>query len=111
LPSSKPGDTPGLAYLAARRAVLAEKDALQGEAARVEAAIGEALGGLYRRRVVEGPGPGRENLLSIVFLVPRSGLEAFHEATLGLLDKGLGKLLPTGPWPPYHFASSPPSPL
>jgi Gas vesicle synthesis protein GvpL/GvpF len=105
VPSSTPGDKPGLAYLASRRARLAQRDSLQGEAARVEAVIVEALQGLYRRRVVEGPGPGRENLLSLVFLVPRVDLDAFREATSRLIERGLGKLLPTGPWPPYHFTS------
>jgi len=110
-PPLTPGDKPGLAYLAARRAELAGRDALQGEAARVEGLIVGVLEGLHRRRVVEGPGPGRENLLSLVFLVPRDNLAAFQEATRGLFDEGLGQILPTGPWPPYHFASpEPPRP-
>ncbi len=62
-PEATPVDTgptsPGLAYLAARRAELAAKDALTAEAGRVEALIVRALEGLHRRRVVEGPGPGR----------------------------------------------------
>ena len=109
--SSEPSDKPGLAYLASRRAKLAQRDALQGEAARVDAVIVEALQGLYRRRIAEGPVPGRENLLSLAFLVPRVNLHAFHEATSHLIERGLGKLLPTGPWPPYHFVSSDSSPI
>lgn len=104
-PLSGPVDKPGLAYLSARRAEMAGRDALRGEAARVEASIVGALGGLYRLRVVEGPGPGRENLLSLAFLVPRADLDGFRSATLQLAGQGLGKLLATGPWPPYHFAS------
>ncbi len=98
--------SPGLTYLAARRVELAAKDAEAAETARVEAAITESLSGFCRRWVVERPGPGRERLLSMAFLVPRPGLAAFREAARSLgLDPALGRVLPSGPWPPYHFAS------
>ena len=97
--------SPGLAYLAVRRAKLAANDALTAEAGRVESRVLLALEGLHRGLVVERPGPGRERLLSLAFLVPRSDLAAFREATRSLIDDGPGRMLSTGPWPPYHFAS------
>jgi hypothetical protein len=96
---------PGLAYLASRRAELAVKEALLVEANRVEDLVVDVLEGLHRRRVVQGPVPGRDRLLSFAFLVPRANLGAFREAMRTLHDRGLGKVLSTGPWPPYHFAS------
>ena len=97
-------DRPGTAYLAALRHRMAGSEALVQEAARASVTIGEALSGLYRRSVTELPGPGRERLLSLVFLVHRSHLDAFRTSMKALEGRIPGQILLTGPWPPYNFA-------
>lgn len=103
-PTPATTDRPGTAYLAALQARLAGADALSDVASRASEMILEALGGLCRRSTVERPGPGRDRLLSMSFLVPRAGLDAFRLAARGLEGQAPGKLLLTGPWPPYNFA-------
>jgi hypothetical protein len=102
-----PASRPGLAYLAARQARIDRQETSQGEARRVSTSIQEALCGLYRRCLVERSRAGRENLLSLVFLVPRVHRAAFDDAALQLRNYDLGKILLSGPWPPYHFAIPP----
>ena len=110
-PPSRPDalrDRPGTAYLASLRARIEGEGARSAGAARASEAIREALAGLSRRSVVELPGPGRERLVSLSFLVPRSGLDAFSLAVRDLEGRTPGKLLLTGPWPPYNFAGAGP---
>lgn len=97
-------DRPGTAYLAALRHRMAGSEALSREAERASATIGEALSGLFRGSVTELPGPGRERLLSLVFLVHRSHLDAFRTSAKALEGRIPGQILLTGPWPPYNFA-------
>lgn len=103
--SRAPGEKLGLAYLANRRRELLLRDAAEGEATLVVSRIDEAFRGLYRRRVVEGPSPGRDRLLSLVYLVPKTELDAFRQKARRLIDGEVARILTTGPWPPYHFAA------
>lgn len=111
-PQSQPDtlqDRPGTAYLASLRARIEGENARTAEATRAADAIREALAGLSRRSAVERPGPGRERLLSLSFLVPRSRLKDFSLAVRALEGRAPGKLLLTGPWPPYSFAGPEPN--
>lgn len=107
-PASTPSPSrgPGAAYLAERRARLAGLDAIRGEAARVEEAARQFLDGLHRQCLVEPAIPGRDDLLSIAFLIPRDRLDAFRLAARELEGAGLGRVLVTGPWPPYNFTTT-----
>jgi hypothetical protein len=96
-------DRPGTSYLKALKARFDIADAVQSEADRLAGRLQEALGETVRRSVVEKPGPGRERLLSITFLVPRPALDHFRRALRPLQAELAGKLLLTGPWPPYGF--------
>ncbi|WP_435011893.1 GvpL/GvpF family gas vesicle protein (plasmid) [Tundrisphaera lichenicola] len=96
-------DRPGLAYLASVRARIEEERTRSDGATQVSDSIRDALAGLSRRSVIELPGPGRERLLSLSFLVPRSGLGAFADTVRNLSGRVPGKLLLTGPWPAYNF--------
>jgi hypothetical protein len=102
--STVPADRPGTAYLAALKTRHDASDALMEEAARMTRWLQEALEGTFRRVAVEDPGPGRERLLSLAYLVPRPALESFRAAIGPLEQRSAGKLLLTGPWPPYNFA-------
>jgi hypothetical protein len=62
----------------------------------------QPLSGLFVRRKVE-LSFREEPLLSLYFLVPRTSVESFREATRQCLKDGLTKLLVSGPWPPYNF--------
>ncbi len=61
------------------------------------------LSGLFVHRKVEVPASGTP-LLSLYFLVPRTSVEVFREATRQSLPNEPARLLVSGPWPPYNFA-------
>lgn len=97
-------DRPGTAYLSSLRARMTGGDAQARAASLAAETIRGALDDLSRSSVVEMPGVGKERLLSIVFLVPRANLSAFRETAGNLATSVPGRLLLTGPWPPYNFA-------
>jgi hypothetical protein len=96
-------DRPGTSYLRALKARIDISDAVQAEADRLAGWLGEALGESFRRAIVENTGPDRERLLSLTYLVPRAALDRFRQALRPLQTRIPGKLLLTGPWPPYSF--------
>ena len=51
------------------------------------------------------PGTAQAGLLSLDFLVRRDKLACFRQAFSRLQQGGAEKMLLTGPWPPYSFAS------
>jgi len=96
----------GAAYLAAKRQLYLGLDqATLHERLLVEELWG-SLAGLYVRRKVEFPASNRSRLLSLYFLVPRASVEPFRRAARHLHPKESGKLLLSGPWPPYNFVDS-----
>ncbi len=99
-------DRPGTAYLAALRHRAAGSEALAREAALLSGFIRETLAGVCRRSVVELPGVGRERLLSFGFLVPRTEMDAFLALVKTLDHEVKGRVLLTGPWPPYSFVGA-----
>jgi hypothetical protein len=103
-PSLARSDRPGTAYLEAAKARRAASGALEEQAARVTDQLLEALAGIFRQATVEDPRPGRERLVSLACLVPRSGVDIFRRTIERLRPRTPGKLLLSGPWPPYSFA-------
>ena len=96
----------GAAYLAAKRQLYLGLDrAGRHERLLVEELWG-SLAGLYVRRKVEFPDSNRSRLLSLYFLVPRASVESFRRAARHLNPKKSGRLLLSGPWPPYNFVDS-----
>ena len=102
-----PGPSPGQAYLAKRKAWYVDQDHQWNEAAAAARRMEKAFDGLSLRCVTEPPRPGREQLLTLHFLVRRKDQEPFRQE-FGRLEKSAPeRLLLTGPWPPYNFTSSP----
>jgi hypothetical protein len=100
------GDCPGTSYLKALKARLDVSNAARAEAMRLAGRLGEELDQLARRWLVEDPVPGREPLLSLMYLIPRPSLGLFRETVKRLQSRIPGKLLLTGPWPPYSFTDA-----
>ncbi|HEX8204093.1 MAG TPA: GvpL/GvpF family gas vesicle protein [Isosphaeraceae bacterium] len=98
----------GLAYLAARRARLAQQDARGAKADQAVTRIRDALRGTYVRYLVRDPGVGP--LVALNFLIRREDRDPFWEAFERLQEQGCDPVLLSGPWPPYHFVSPPPEP-
>jgi hypothetical protein len=103
-PPRPPSDSPGTSYLKALKARLDVSDALLAEASRISDGLRQAIGETARRSTVEVPSPGRERLLSLNYLVPRPKRETFRKSIETWQARWPGKLLLTGPWPPYSFA-------
>jgi Gas vesicle synthesis protein GvpL/GvpF len=102
---SEPNDRPGTNYLMARWNTLKRASAVRDQAlARAEQVL-QALEGLYRSYEINPPIPGREMLVTLVFLVPRASSTAFLSAVEAASHPVSGPLLATGPWPPYHFTA------
>jgi hypothetical protein len=99
-------DRPGTAYLNALKARHDASTRFLEEASRVADQFQKALAGTFRQSTVENPGPGRERLLSLTYLVPRPSLGRFREAFEPFRGQNPGKMLLSGPWPPYSYASS-----
>jgi len=113
LPGDGPPDRPmfdgaGASYLRGRRDLYRQIDAAGSATARIAARLDEDLRGLYRRC---RPGPpalgpkGQPMTVSVAFLVPRGDLARFRDACGRLRTIPQTSAAPSGPWPPYSFAS------
>ncbi len=101
----EPADRPGTTYLLARRSTLQRAAAVRNEALLRAEQVCQALEGLYRSYEVNPPVPGGETRVTLVFLVPRASSTAFLSAVEAASHLATGRLLATGPWPPYHFTA------
>ncbi|GEM_PF-4766715 len=101
----EPTDRPGTNYLMARRNTLQRASAVRNQALARAEQVRQALDGLYRSYEIKPPIPGRETLVTLVFLVPRASSTAFLSAVQAASHPVSGHLLATGPWPPYHFTA------
>lgn len=100
-PSTKMAAESGRDYLRARRCAFATTE--HGE--REAAALDEALHGLYRRRLAEPGHFAGHAVHSVHYLVETTRLGPFRTALRGLRPGGGSRLLTSGPWPPYSFAT------
>ena len=67
----EPAGRPGTNYLMARRNTLRCASAVRNQALARAEQVRQALDGLYRSYEIKPPIPGRETLVTLVFLVPR----------------------------------------
>ena len=94
---------PGASYLLAKKLSYRSADRMAERESELAEALCASLAGLFRRRKVERPSATGEGLLSLYFLVPRSAVEEFRQASRQGLKNHRFKLLLSGPWPPYNF--------
>ena len=67
----EPAGRPGTNYLMARRNTLRRTSAVRNQALARAEQVRQTLDGLYRSYEIKPPIPGRETLVTLVFLVPR----------------------------------------
>jgi hypothetical protein len=72
------------------------------------ARIAERLKGLYRAGREEAGPAANGRMLSLYFLVPIASVDDFREKVREIDLPPDMKLMVSGPWPPYNFASSAP---
>ena len=94
--------TGGARYIAALRE---RSSGLTPAERRCAAAIAERLKGLYRGAREEAGPAANGRLLSLYFLVPRAAVDDFRERVRQIELPPDRKLMLSGPWPPYNFAS------
>jgi hypothetical protein len=92
----------GVSYLLAKKQYYGSADRMVERQDELVKTLCQPLSGLFVRRKVELPSRGAP-LLSLYFLVPRTSVERFREASRQSLKDGRTKLLVSGPWPPYNF--------
>lgn len=105
--SSKPR-TPGLSYLAGRKARHVTDSQLAEKNAKEIRVYSAPFAGMYSKAKSEISGFRQNNnelatLLSLYFLIPRDSLEDFRRAFGRLKSREPAKMLLSGPWPPYNF--------
>jgi hypothetical protein len=103
-----PPERLGLAYLTARKAHYAHQDRWTEEYHRAADRCLAQFADLFVKSKTEAPS-ARLPLLSLYFLVPRTGIEAFRRAFRRLSAAEPARLLLSGPWPPYNFVTGGPS--
>lgn len=106
-PPPAPPSTPnlsGTAYLVARWAQFAIDDARKQLACRLKAAFQEVFGSVIQRLDVEAPRSEGEPF-ALHLLLQRGQRSRFEEAFVRWQKRRPERMILTGPWPPYHFAS------
>lgn len=98
------GDTgqSGASYLFARKLHYGNADQVAEQRTGLVTTVCQPLSGLFVHHKVE-LSASQPHGLSIYFLVPRSSVEAFRQASRCCPDVGPSKLVVSGPWPPYNF--------
>lgn len=97
-PSHPSGEHAGSDYLRGRLELRRRSRELT---AQIDAAVGE----LARERTERTP-PGRDNQVSLAYLVPRGRVEEFLDRCRELAETVTGAtVVCTGPWPPYSFVA------
>lgn len=109
LPSTAPAANPGRMYLIAQMTRYAAENRVKLEVDRSVGRLCAHLAGVYVCKGIESQALAGNHMVSLSFLVRRECIEAFHSAfRQARLQEG-AKLLLSGPWPPYNFASPEPS--
>ena len=95
----------GVAYLAAQRKHYAQADRLSVEQERVSREIHRPLAGLFARSKTETGLLAGNRLLSLHFLIPKDSVTSFRRVFQRMSHLPAGRVLLSGPWPPYNFVS------
>jgi hypothetical protein len=103
---ARPARSPEAAYLESLRNRY-RSTALAADEAQVADQMVERLGGwcIEQRREVSSSPQGR--LVSLYFLMAKTGVEKFREEARQIAPPGGAKVLVSGPWPPYNFVEFP----
>jgi len=102
----------GRGYLSARRSHYADRDRLGDEEKTVIETVRGPFDGLFVRCKAEKSMPGRGSretsvcMLSLHFLVKREEVEKFRQVFHAFTPRCSGRILLSGPWPPYNFVVS-----
>jgi len=110
-------ETPGHAYLAARKANYAQEEKFNKQVEQVIERCRALFSGLFVKWKTEVPSIANFQFSihdpqsaihnpfpSIYFLIPRESIAAFRRAFRQLSKNETARLLLSGPWPPYNFA-------
>jgi len=100
-----PGVSPGAAYLAALRNRHHSENSLAPQENRLAGRIGDLLSGCFTEQRRESAPAAQGRLLSLYFLTPKNEVERFQNKARQIPVPDGAKLLFSGPWPPYNFAS------
>ena len=103
--AARAGLSPAQAYLAERQSHYAARDAAAREFSQLSERIERAFEGLFARCKTESSFVRDHHVVSFHFLVRRVETERFRDVFRRLEQRAPEKLLLTGPWPPYNFAS------
>lgn len=93
------------AYLASRKVYYASQDAERRALLHVAGRMQRPFDGLFGKCKMTPLSSDGTPILSLQFLVRRSDTERFRDAFRRLQQHTPEKILLTGPWPPYHFAT------
>lgn len=104
-PDRGAGGTPGRTYLGHRAAAYAREGLTAWALAAASEHVCQALGPLAERTRIEPEGGGRSRLASVYFLVRRGRVDSFRREFRRVEAAQSTRLLLSGPWPPYNFAS------
>jgi hypothetical protein len=88
----------GRAFLAAKKARYDRKDKATAAQQALASRCRDSFSGLYAKCKEE-----HLRLLTLYFLVPKKGVEAFQRAFHKMKVNRSEKLLLSGPWPPFNF--------
>jgi hypothetical protein len=103
-------ETPGKAYLAARKANYAQEEKFNKQVEQVIERCRALFSGLFVKCKTEVPSIAdfqfsiHNPFPSIYFLIQRESIAAFRRAFRQLSKNETARLLLSGPWPPYNFA-------
>ncbi|MFI5117005.1 MAG: GvpL/GvpF family gas vesicle protein [Terriglobales bacterium] len=92
----------GASYLLAKKLYYGGADRMAERQNELVNTLCQPLSGLFVRRKVELPSRG-QSFLSLYFLVPRTLVEPFREASRQCRNDGPAEPVVSGPWPPYNF--------
>jgi hypothetical protein len=101
--------TPGRAYLAARKASYAQEEKLNKQVEQCIERCRSAFEGLFKKSKAEVPSiVNRQSSIvnrfpSMYFLLPGASVDAFRKAFRQLSKNETALFLLSGPWPPYNF--------
>lgn len=106
-PTSGAPNRQGLTYLTARKAHYAHQDRWTTEYRQAAERCLSQFHGLFVKSKTVAPTPALP-LLSLYFLVRRTGVDSFRQTFRQLSEMESARLLLSGPWPPYNFVMADP---